>query len=220
MRRLSRILATAIAISIGALTILSLLLDGTGLIVQVLAVLRLDRIIRGFAPQVLQLVVTTLAFLIVGGIFNLIGVHTLRVFRRERDMLGSLVLVLSTLAVILLTVLERNGILTATPTPSDILRDSVQLSIESSLAGLLAFSLVFGGMRILRQHLTLPRLFFLFGVILTLLVQAGVRPPTAIAQFLDGAVSAGASGILLGIALGSTVFGVRVLIGRDHSFRE
>ncbi|MFZ4826459.1 MAG: hypothetical protein ACOYLB_03820 [Phototrophicaceae bacterium] len=220
MRRLSRILATAIAISIGALTILSLLLDGTGLIVQVLAVLRLDRIIRGFAPQVLQLVVTTLAFLIVGGIFNLIGVHTLRVFRRERDMLGSLVLVLSTLAVILLTVLERNGILTATPTPSDILRDSVQLSIESSLAGLLAFSLVFGGMRILRQHLTLPRLFFLFGVILTLLVQAGVRPPTAIAQFLDGAVSAGASGILLGIALGSTVFGVRVLIGRDRSFRE
>jgi len=220
VRRLSRILATAIAISIGALTILSLLLDGTGLIVQVLAVLRLDRIIRGFAPQVLQLVVTTLAFLIVGGIFNLIGVHTLRVFRRERDMLGSLVLVLSTLAVILLTVLERNGILTATPTPSDILRDSVQLSIESSLAGLLAFSLVFGGMRILRQHLTLPRLFFLFGVILTLLVQAGVRPPTAIAQFLDGAVSAGASGILLGIALGSTVFGVRVLIGRDHSFRE
>ncbi|GEM_PF-2579288 len=220
MNRFSRILATSIAIGIGALTILSLLFDGTGSLVQLFASSQLDSFIRGFAPQVLQLVVTTLAFLVVGGIINLIGVHTVRVLRRERDMLGSLVLVSSTLAVIILTVLERNGILTATPAPSDILRDSVQLSVESSLAGLLAFSLVFGGMRILRQNITLPRLFFLLGLILTLLVQAGVRPPVAIAQFLDSTVSAGASGILLGIALGSTVFGVRVLIGQDRSFRE
>ncbi|MGV2436864.1 MAG UNVERIFIED_CONTAM: hypothetical protein LVT10_19885 [Anaerolineae bacterium] len=144
----------------------------------------------------------------------------MRVLRRERDMLGSLVLVSSTLAVIILTVLERNGILTATPAPSDILRDSVQLSVESSLAGLLAFSLVFGGMRILRQNITLPRLFFLLGLILTLLVQAGVRPlwqlPSFwIRRFLQGQVAS-----CLGSHSGSTVFGVRVLIGQDRSFRE
>lgn len=226
MRRLSGTLATALAMGIGFLTTISLLLDGTGLLVEVLSLAGLDGAVRGFLPAVLQLVTITAAFTIFIGLFNLIGVHlsrTVRIRQYRLDSLWSLLLVVSAIGVIFIIVLERNGTLAApagSPAYSDLLRENVQFTVEASLAGLLAFSLVFGALRLMRRKVTAMNAIFLGALVLSLLIRAGLNFPPGFLNVQQTIVDAGADGILLGVALATVVAGIRVLIGQNRSYRE
>jgi hypothetical protein len=105
-----------------------------------------------------------------------------------------------------------------------MLLEDVQVSIESALAGLLLFALVFGAYRMMHRRVTVWSMLFVM-VLLIVLVGAlplpGVTFMTDISNWLFRIpVSAGARGIWLGIALATVVTGVRVLIGQDRSYRE
>jgi hypothetical protein len=59
------------------------------------------------------------------------------------------VLVISTLGVLILYILEKANVLTGQPAITTILLETVQVSIESSLAGLVLFALVYGAYRMM-----------------------------------------------------------------------
>ena len=192
------------------------------------------------------MVTVTVAFTIFIGIMNLLGVHVVRaaifivrtsfelarrspgitardVRRRFETTILSLVLVACTIGVIWVTLLERLGELTPAPgdpTYSSLLRNTVQYSVEASLAGLLAFSLIYGAYRFMRKSITFESTIFLTALVLNLLAQAGILLPRTFESVRLSVIDAGSEGILLGIALATIVAAVRVLIGQDRSFRD
>lgn len=204
MSRLIAVIATAIAIGAGALTLFGLLTTNGTTAATVTTAL-------------LQLVVITAAVTILIGVLNLFGVHLRRMLRRAPGWVYSFVLLLSFLIVIVLWLLDQDS-------TNAILLETVQRSVESALAGLVVFALVYGAYRLMRRRVTLGGVLFTL-VLLIILIGALPLPGLAFiaeirAWLLAVPVSAGARGILLGIALAVTVTGVRVLIGQDRSYRE
>ncbi|MBE0691062.1 MAG: hypothetical protein IH587_13165 [Anaerolineae bacterium] len=200
MRRLLAILASVITVGVGLVTIYDLTI-GTG----------------ALAAALLRLVVATLALMIVAGVINLFIVHIGRILRVRRGWVYSFVLLVSAFATV--------GFWLAGQTQmNDLLLNSVQVPIESALAGLLFFALVYGAYRLLHRKFTWTNLLFII-VLLILLVGALPLDQFGLARqvrewLLSVPVSAGARGILFGIALATIVTGVRILIGQDRSYRE
>lgn len=212
--RLNVILFTAVVTGIGFLTTAGLIVQGFeadfGIDLTLLTVI---------AQVFIRLAVITTAMTILIGIFNLLYVHLRRILGRDDNptsvstRLNSLVLIVSFGA----------GIVTAGTDIGDVLLNDVQLAIESALAGLLFFVLVWGGMHVLRRDLSLNRFLFVLSMLMALLLALpwGFTILTDIQEwFMRVPVGAGARGILLGIGLATLITGVRVLIGQDRSYGE
>lgn len=199
MSRLLSLLSSVIAIGIGITTLIGLL--------------------SGVGPSslLLQLTVITVAITLLLGIVNLLGVHVRRILTRQGGWLYSILLVISTLAVIALWLTGRDS-------ENMALLEGVQVAIESSLAGLLLFALVYGAYRLMRRRVTWSAMLFTVAIIIILVGALPLAEAGALAQIrawlLAVPVSAGARGILLGIALATIVAGIRVLIGQERSYRE
>lgn len=201
--RLGSALATAITISVGFLTVIGLLLG--------------DRfaLFEGIAGVFLQLTTLTIALTIIIGIINLLTVHVSRVGNRKKGAIYSFILVISFTAVIVSYAVDRDT--------SMIVLETVQISVESALAGLLFFALVFGAYRMMRHNVTGWGILFVTAILLVLLGSlplVELEPVTEVRDWvLNIPVNAGGRGILMGIALATVVTGVRVLIGQDRSYR-
>ena len=226
MRRLLAILSAVIAIVFGLITLFGLLV-GDELGFMTVFVERFG--VRDLTSVFLQLVVITVAVTLVIGLLNLVVVHVGRIGRVRRGWPYSLVLLVSFLGVVGLTLAERAGLVqpaAGEPAYTVILLDSVEVSIESSLAALLLFSLVYGAYRLMRRRVTWASLLFTF-ILLVVLLGALPLPGAGISLLAQARtwllavpVSAGARGLLLGIALATVVTGVRVLVGQDRSYRD
>jgi hypothetical protein len=175
----------------------------------------------------IQLVTIVGAIAVVIGIFNLCGVH-LRNLRKFPNGLYSLLTLLSLALVIVLRILERLGILRVegsdAPLVTMTIMDAVQVVVESALAGLLFFFLVYAAYRMLRRGVTFWNVLFLAALVIVLV---GYSPLTGMeflstirSWVLNVPVSAGTRGLLIGIAIGTVTVGVRLLIGQDRTFRE
>lgn len=226
MRRLVNILASVTVIVFSLITLLGLLVgDDLGFLTAFVNLFR----VRDLTSLFLQLVVITVAVTVLIGIVNLIVVHVGRIARRRGGWVYSLVLLLSMTLVLGLTLAERSGLIATSasqPSPSMILLETVQVSVESALAALVLFALVYGAFRLLRRRVTWSGVLFTV-VVLVMLVGSLPLPGAGVsllAQLRDWLlavpVSAGARGILLGIALATVVTGVRVLIGQDRAYRD
>lgn len=200
MRRLLAIFASVITIGVGIVVIYDLTL-GTG----------------NIAASFLRLALVTFAVTIVAGIINLLTVHLGRVAGRQRGWVYSIVLLVALIAVIVLW-------LTGQDATNRLLLENVQVAIESSLAALALFALVYGGYRLLQRRLSWARALFLLAMMIVLLGALPLAEAGWMASARDWLfsipVSAGARGILFGIALGTIVTGVRLLVGQDRSYRE
>ncbi len=221
--RLLAALTSAIAIGFGLITLVGLLAGDD----FVITVFGNTFSITAMTDILLQLVVITVALAVLIGIFNLLTVHIGRIFGRRGGWGYSIVLLLSTLLVIGLTIAERASAVTTPPgqrSASMILLESVQVSIESALAGLVLFALVYGAYRLMRRRVTWWGM--LFTLVLLIILLGALPLPGAVGLvsvhdwLMAVPVSAGARGILLGIALATVVTGVRVLISQDRSYRE
>lgn len=209
--KLDAALASALTISLGFITLIGLLAsDDLGLPADLVT------ITGGFTQLLLQVVTITIALTILIGILNLLYVHLGRLAVRKKGALYSVVLILSFALVVGTYVFNRDA--------SMILLETVQLSVESALAGVLLFALVYGAYRMMRHRVTASYLLF---TIVLLVVLVGTVPLAGLEPLRDARdwllavpVSAGARGILLGIALATIVTGVRVLVGVDRSYRE
>jgi hypothetical protein len=218
--RLGSVLLAAIAIPLMLLTLFSL---------ERFALLPddLNAGISATGQILIQLVTIVGAIAVVIGIFNLCGVH-LRNLRKFPNGLYSLLTLLSLALVIVLRILERLGILRVegsdAPLVTMTIMDAVQVVVESALAGLLFFFLVYAAYRMLRRGVTFWNVLFLAALVIVLV---GYSPLTGMeflstirSWVLNVPVSAGTRGLLIGIAIGTVTVGVRLLIGQDRTFRE
>jgi hypothetical protein len=209
MRRLLALLASVITIGVGFVVILDL----TGVLSLALPTLPTGDI----AALFLRIALITLALMIFAGLFNLIIAHTRRIRKMERGWVYSLVLLISAGAVIALWATEQTD-------ATNFLLNNVQVAIESSLAALILFALVYGAYRLLHRRLSWWGALFLLATVIVLLGALPLGDVSAIAPVRDWLmsipVSAGARGILLGIALATVVTGIRILFGQDRAYRE
>lgn len=205
MSRLLAVFASVTAIGFGLITLIGVL-AGSG-----------SGIFHTLSSLFLQLAMIAVAFTVLLGIGNLLGVHFRRIVGRRAGWVYSLVLIIGALAVLVLWLAGADA-------TNMLLLESVQVSLEASLAGLVLFALVIGAARMMQRRVSLGGVLF---TIVILIVLLGALPlpevaPLAVvrAWLMAVPVSAGARGILLGIALATVVTGIRVFIGQDRSFRE
>lgn len=230
--RLNVVLSATIVVSIGFITLLGLLAGSDLRLIRPLfssldpqtvdVLVNVLGIVPALAEIFVRIAVVTVALTLLIGIVNLLFVHSRRVFRGARGLGGrvnSLVLLISFALGIVLIILDRLEVTNL----SSLLLENVQVTIESSLAALLFFVLVYGAMRILQRGLSFGRGVFVATVLLVLVgaLPLGIEPLRAFNDWLlTVPVDAGARGILLGIALATLVTGLRVLIGQDRSYGE
>jgi len=213
--RIGVILAAALVIAIGLITLFGLLVgDNLGMLSTIVNATGMPAMAQFFV----RLSVVTISFTIVLGIVNLLGVNVTRVLRGTTlsARLNSVVILASFIAALLLYLVDRSM--------SAFLLEEVQVTIESALAALLFFALVYGAFRLLRDRVTVTRIIFLLAMLLVLIAAlpfAALEPLTSVTDwFLQVPVNAGARGILLGVALATIVTGLRVLIGQDRTYGE
>ncbi|HRL12870.1 MAG TPA: hypothetical protein PKX07_13385 [Aggregatilineales bacterium] len=211
--RWGALLPTAITIGFGFLVLIGLLVgDGLG----TASTLVRDSGLRQFADLSLQIVAITLSLMVLVGVVNLLVVHFRRIAGRKRGYLFSAVTIASFALAVAAHTLQRADL-------QQLLLEQVQVPVESALAGLLLFSLVYGAATVMRRQLNWSGLLFVLVVVimLGLSIPFGIEAVTQVrAWIMEVPVSAGARGILLGIALATVVAGMRVLIGQDRSYRE
>ena len=201
-----------VAFIVGVVTILSLLLgDNPALFGEQPGSDELARRLALPGDVLLRLVVIVVALSIVIGIANLLFVHIGRLARRK----WTSAVLLASFGFTIYWYVTRRG--------DTSLLEAVQVPIESSLAALLFLSLALGGARVIQKRADIWSLLFVVVVLVVLLGSlplAELAPLSTWSDWLMAVpVSAGARALLLGLALGAVVAGVRALLGQDRSYR-
>ena len=170
---------------------------------------------------ILNWVIILAAVALFVGLLNLLSVHTDKIRNKEKGGIYSLILILSLLTTLILGLwLRPDHALMA------LIFKTIQLPVETSLMAILAVTLMYASIRLLRRRNNPISVIFLVTALLILLSTAPlpfvgnlpiigdlIRP--FITQVL---ATAGARGILLGVALGSLTTGLRVLFGVDQPY--
>ena len=210
--KLKGILSTAIAIASGVLVLAGYLFG------QKVALLGEIQII------ILNGAVILAGFAVLVGIANLLLVHTNKVHQKQKSAFYSVILIFA-LVVTFLVGLLAPYVPKVAPYFDDIF-NAVQLPVETSLMALLAVTLTYASIRLLRHRLNLISVIFLTTVLLVLIGTASL-PILGNVPFISDIVrpvitqvfaTAGARGILLGVALGTLTTGLRILLGADRPY--
>lgn len=197
-----RFLPTIVAMLAGILVLLGYLLP-----IESLAMLR-DVILLRWA-------VVLAAFALIVAYLSLLRVHLLRLTGASKKKLPSLLVILSALGTLALVLVQGvEGALT-----QQVL-NAVLIPGESALLALTAVTLIVAGMRILRARRTAGAVVFVIavGIILLTTVAYSVYPSVlaVLRQGVDTLATAGMRGLVIGVALGVTLTGLRVLLGIDR----
>lgn len=203
----SRPVATAIAISVGMVILL-----GAFIPLPLLAVVRLELI---------HWAVIVFGVAVLVGIGNLFSVHFQKIRRREKGSVYSLTLLVAMLVTLFVGVLVG---------PQHAwMQGAVEviiIPVEASLMALLAVTLVYASIRLLRRRADLMSVVFLGTAVLMLLASVSL-PLIGEIPFLSdwirpwlmfGPAAGGARGLLLGVALGALLTGLRALFAFDRPY--
>lgn len=180
--------------------------------------------------MLIQIVTVVGAIAVIIGVLNLLTVHG-RKLRKFPGALYSGIMLLTFIAILGLHIAERAGVTLVAATPTSpapnvtlTLADAIQVSIESALAGVLFFFLVYAAARLMRRRVTVWSLLFLATLVIVLLGYAPLSGLGFLSTLRDWLlkvpVEAGMRGLLIGVGIGTVIVGVRVLIGQDRAFRE
>ncbi len=206
---------------------------GTGIIVLLGYFVQLDQIpADGLVRNIfeLRLLIMRWAVLLAAvslgiGLFNLFLVHWTKVSEQGTGWKYSALLILTFVVTLILGLAfgpDSRVVL--------FLFNSIQLPVETSLIALLAITLSLAGFRLVAQRRDLISLVFV-GTALLVLIGSGpglLSTENLFFGFFAGlrnwlvqvVASGGARGILLGVALGSIVTGLRVLLAVDRPYGE
>jgi len=171
----------------------------------------------------LRLVLTDWAIVIAGfsvliGIFNLIAVQMEKIRTRQKGSAYGALLVVS------LIFTFGIGLLLGPEDPFMRLAvDAVIVPVEAALMAILAVTLIYASIRLLRRRVDLMSVLFLLVAVLFLLAimptPFGPIPGDQLIIDVAGMFSrGGARGLLIGIALGTLLTGLRVLFGIDRPY--
>jgi len=210
MTVLKRTLPTAIALAVGlfvlaAVFVSSPLLDGLG-------------------SYFIDMAIIIAAFALFLGMFNVIRVHARKLRERQTGWLYSLVLVASMLIVLAVGLPAQRGQPAGTSQPMvQWIFEYIQAPIQASLSALLVFFVVTAAFRLLRVR-SIESAVMLIVVLLVLVgqVTVGFVPilPDIKDWILNVPTMAGVRGILLGVALGALLTGIRLLLGIERPYSD
>jgi hypothetical protein len=154
------------------------------------------------------------------GVLNLFLVHLNKIIHKSEDRFYSLFL----LAALLLTI--TFGFLYGPSDPVMVnIFNAIILPVETSLMAIMAITLIYAAIRLLRRRADLMSFVFLATAVLVML---GAAPTPffqipLVADLLRPKVinvlsTSGARGILIGVGLGTLLTGLRVLMGIDRPY--
>ncbi len=187
-----------------------------------------DSVPATLTDGLLQLVAVVAAFAVLIGVLNLIGsVHLRRLLQFRPGWFYSWVTILSAIGVVAVYFMDENEFWSGDLEGEQLsprLFQVVQVTIESALAGLLLFFLVYAAYRMLRSRVTLSNVLFLAVVLIVLLGSMQMDALTDLRDFKDWITQvpaeSGARGLLIGIGLGTVAVGIRVLLAQEHMYRQ
>ncbi len=203
---MSRYFAPAIAISTGLLVLLGYFLPLGSLAGLRVAIVQWAVILAGAAVFI--------------GVLNLLSVHYKKIRAKEKNSIYSLLLIASLLLTLLFGMISGPN----SPTMLNIF-SMIILPVEASLMAVMAVTLIYASIRLLRKRNDLMSIIFLFVAVLVMLGSAPlpffqlplfsslIRP-----YLVNIFATSGARGILIGVALGTLLTGLRVLMGADRPY--
>jgi hypothetical protein len=155
------------------------------------------------------------AFALLVAYLSVLRVHLTRLFRTKKNQFTSLLVVVSALGSLGLVVWQGvEGQWTQQ------LLNVVLVPGESALLALTAVTLIVAGVRIFRTRRNAGGIVFIVTAVFVLLttVAYNVYPDflVSLRQFVDAIATAGMRGILMGVALGVTLTGLRIILGIDR----
>ncbi len=171
----------------------------------------------------LRLMLTNWAIILAGfaaliGIYNLVAVHMEKIRTRQKGNMYGALLIISLILTFGL------GLLLGPEDPlMQLAVNAVIFPVEAALMAILAITLVYASIRLLRRRTDMMTvLFLIFAVLFLLAVMPtpfGPIPGDWLILDLAGMFSrAGARGLLIGVALGTLLTGLRVLFGIDRPY--
>jgi hypothetical protein len=208
------VIPSAIAIGVGLLVLLGYLVPDPILFSIRLALTDWAVILAGLA--------------VLTGLLNLLLVHSRRIQTGDRGWVYSIFTLLAALFTLVVGVLESYG----SGSPSlyregsviDVLFRGVAVPSLAALASLVMFFLVVAAVRMLRNRPNGWSVVFLIAAVITLagwIPLSYIMPVNSFRQWLLGVpAAAGARGILLGVALGTVIIGIRVLTGVERPYKD
>ncbi len=163
----------------------------------------------------LRWAVVLAAFALIVAYLSLLRVHLLRLTSARKKKFTSFLVVVSALGTLVLVLVQGVEGVWAQQVLTNVL-----IPGESALLALTAVTLIVAGMRILRARRTAGAIVFVVaaGIILLTTVAYSVFPGilATLRQGVDTLATAGMRGIVMGVALGVTLTGLRVLLGIDR----
>ncbi len=171
----------------------------------------------------LRLQLTNWAMILAGmtvlvGIYNLVAVHMEKIRRRQKDAIYGGLLVLS-----LLITFGLGLVLGPDHTFMRAMVDAIIVPVEASLMAILAVTLIYASMRLLRRRVDAMSVVFLIVAVIFLVAMmptpfGSIPGDQLILQFTGMFSRGGARGLLIGVALGTLLTGLRIIFGVDRPY--
>ena len=154
------------------------------------------------------------------GVFNLITVHGSKIAKREKGGIYSAILLICLFATFVI------GLVLGPDHPGmQLLVNAVIVPVEATLMALLAVTLVYASIRLLRRRASVMSIVFIATALLMLVASAtlpfgevGALNDFLRPWFQHVLALGGARGILIGVALGTLTTGLRVLLGNERPY--
>lgn len=201
---LMRLFATVLAIASGVLVLL-------GYFYPIQPLLQIRYLLSNWA-----MIIAAMTVLV--GIYNLVAVHMEKIRARQKNAAYGGVLVLS------LIVTFGFGLFFG---PNDVFMrtamDAIIVPVEASLMAILAVTLIYASIRLFRRRVDVTSVLFLVAAVFFLIAimptPVGPIPGDQfMLQFMGMFSRGGARGLLLGIALGTLLTGLRIIFGVDRPY--
>lgn len=205
MAVLKRVLPAAVAIAVGLFVLVSVFTS--------------IPVLDPIGTYFIDTAIIIAAFALFLGLINLVRVHYRRIRDRKTGWPYSIVLLISVFVVLAV------GLPSSGPSEPVVqwIFDYVQAPIQASFSALLVFFVVAATYRLLRVR-NVESVVLLIVVLLVLVGQVTVGLLPIMPQIKDWIVSvpamAGVRGILLGVALGAILTGIRLLLGVERPYSD
>lgn len=194
----------------------------TGLIVLIGSLYPLDALVQAKTTLTdWAVVISGMAVLV--GVLNLVFVQMEKVRTRQKNSLYGAVLVVSLLGTVLIGIFgEFLGI---GDTFINLAVDAIIVPVEASLMAILAVTLIYASVRLFRRRTDVMTIIFLLAAlaVMVLIMPTPFGPllgslSSPMLGFINLLSNSGARGLLIGIALGTLLTGLRVLFGIDRPY--
>lgn len=199
-----RLVATVLAIASGLIVLL-------GYFYPIQPLLNLRLLLTNWA-----MIIAAMTVLI--GVYNLVAVHMERIRSRQKGATYGAILVVS-----LLVTFGFGLVFGSNDLFLRAAMDAVIVPVEASLMAILAVTLIYASIRLFRRRVDVMSILFLVAAVLFLIAimptPIGPIPgDQVLMQFIGMFSHGGARGLLLGIALGALLTGLRIIFGVDRPY--